>query len=251
MSIGPLTLAIEVSNPSADLAPGMHGGDAPGPGVALARGGDVFAQRALGSADGRHDDDLMPSIDRLVREAALEPRNLERIAVSIGPGGFTGVRVAIATAKALGEILLAHRPGSACCVPVHSAEVAARGVVDRGGARCPLLVALASKRQTAHITPIGPDGRAALPGLVIDAAGLGAVLERYPCAVLLADRFLPEPMRQEAARLGLEVRPPVFSAAACARAAAAIDPVDPGDLLPLYPREPEAVTTWRALHPGG
>jgi len=75
-----------------------------------------------------------------------------------------------------------------------------------------------------------------------------ADLDRLGAGLLVADRFLPEAMRRRAEELGIEVRLPAFDPVACIEAAMeGVAPVDPADLLPLYPREPEAVTKWRAL----
>jgi tRNA threonylcarbamoyladenosine biosynthesis protein TsaB len=44
---------------------------------------------------------LLPAIDSVVREAAVAPRDLTLIAVTVGPGSFTGVRVGLAAAHGL------------------------------------------------------------------------------------------------------------------------------------------------------
>jgi hypothetical protein len=68
--------------------------------VALGRvvtgvGAELLAREPLRS-DHRHEDDLMPAIDRLFRAAGASPKDIRRVAVSAGPGGFTGLRSAIA-----------------------------------------------------------------------------------------------------------------------------------------------------------
>ncbi len=47
---------------------------------------------------------LMPTIERVLSKAQLEVSDLDRIAVTIGPGSFTGIRVGLAAAKALGRV---------------------------------------------------------------------------------------------------------------------------------------------------
>ena len=46
---------------------------------------------------------LLPLISELMEEAGLDWADLDRIAVGLGPGTFTGLRIGIATAKALGQ----------------------------------------------------------------------------------------------------------------------------------------------------
>lgn len=46
---------------------------------------------------------LMPAIDRLLKDSGLSCQNLEGIAVSSGPGSFTGLRIGISTVKGLAQ----------------------------------------------------------------------------------------------------------------------------------------------------
>lgn len=48
-----------------------------------------------------HSITLMPTIDFLMQSVDLKPQDLERIAVAQGPGSYTGLRMAVATAKTL------------------------------------------------------------------------------------------------------------------------------------------------------
>ncbi len=54
-------------------------------------------------------------------------------------------------------------------------------------------------------------------------------------------------MLERARAASIRIGPPSFDPIACARLALTHAPVDPLELAPLYPREPEAVTKWRAL----
>ncbi len=44
---------------------------------------------------------LLRQVDEMMREMGAEPPDLERIVVGVGPGTFTGVRIAVATARGL------------------------------------------------------------------------------------------------------------------------------------------------------
>lgn len=48
-----------------------------------------------------HSISLMPSIDFLMHSINLLPKDIDRIAVAQGPGSYTGLRIAVATAKTL------------------------------------------------------------------------------------------------------------------------------------------------------
>ena len=49
-----------------------------------------------------HSQTLLPMIDELFAKTELDPADLDAIAVSAGPGSFTGLRIGAATAKGLG-----------------------------------------------------------------------------------------------------------------------------------------------------
>ncbi|GAX46910.1 tRNA (adenosine(37)-N6)-threonylcarbamoyltransferase complex dimerization subunit type 1 TsaB [Pseudolactococcus reticulitermitis] len=52
-----------------------------------------------------HSITLMPAIDFLMTNAAIRPEELDRIAVAQGPGSYTGLRIAVTTAKTLASTL--------------------------------------------------------------------------------------------------------------------------------------------------
>lgn len=72
--------------------------------VALADGDRVLAQRS--TVDGRrHGELLAPAISSVLDEAGVDRRSVTRIAVGVGPGPFTGLRVGLVTARTLGAVL--------------------------------------------------------------------------------------------------------------------------------------------------
>jgi tRNA threonylcarbamoyladenosine biosynthesis protein TsaB len=50
-----------------------------------------------------HARELMPGVERLMREAGVGFGDLDALAVGIGPGGFTGLRIGIATAHGIAQ----------------------------------------------------------------------------------------------------------------------------------------------------
>lgn len=68
--------------------------------LALSRGGEIISTLE-GGPDTSRASGLLPAIDELLKGSDLKPRDLNRIAVSVGPGSYTGIRVGIATALGL------------------------------------------------------------------------------------------------------------------------------------------------------
>jgi tRNA threonylcarbamoyladenosine biosynthesis protein TsaB len=68
--------------------------------VAVAHGGEVLA-RSLLERRGKHAADLVPAIEAVLEEAGVDRDEIGGVIVGEGPGSFTGVRVAAATAKGL------------------------------------------------------------------------------------------------------------------------------------------------------
>lgn len=68
--------------------------------AALAADGVIVAAAELGH-ERRRASDLALIVDRLLRDAAWEPTRLTAVVVGLGPGSYTGLRVGLASAKAL------------------------------------------------------------------------------------------------------------------------------------------------------
>ncbi len=68
--------------------------------AAVLRGEELLAEVA-GEPGGSQSEQLLPAVDRALREAGARLADLGGLAVSVGPGSFTGLRVGIATARGL------------------------------------------------------------------------------------------------------------------------------------------------------
>lgn len=68
--------------------------------LALLNNADVI-DSWTGNNDVSRSEDLIPQIGLLLERNQIESSNIQKIAVSVGPGSFTGIRVGIAVAKGL------------------------------------------------------------------------------------------------------------------------------------------------------
>lgn len=73
-----------------------------------------------------HSVTLMPLIAEAVKGAGLTAADIDAVAVTAGPGSFTGVRIGIATAKGIAE------PRGVPCVPVSTLEAIAYPAASAG-----------------------------------------------------------------------------------------------------------------------
>ncbi len=73
--------------------------------IALMDRATLVKELPLSAALNKHAERLLPQIDILLKETGTAPSDLAAIAVSIGPGSFTGLRVGLATAKGLAYAL--------------------------------------------------------------------------------------------------------------------------------------------------
>lgn len=91
--------------------------------VALALGPDLLEVSAF-SAPLRHSNEIIPTIDRLLQHRGYAPPEIEQIHISIGPGSFTGLRIAVTMAKTM------HLAGAVKVVTVDSLDVVAANLSD-------------------------------------------------------------------------------------------------------------------------
>ena len=69
-------------------------------GVALLRDESLIVE-TFANIGLTHSETLMPMVDRVLKDAGLPVGQLHAIAVTIGPGSFTGLRIGLAAAKGL------------------------------------------------------------------------------------------------------------------------------------------------------
>ena len=69
--------------------------------VALSQNGNLLHCIENNEADFRHSDHLHLFIEQLLNKAQIEAKQLSAVAVSMGPGSYTGLRIGISSAKGL------------------------------------------------------------------------------------------------------------------------------------------------------
>lgn len=92
--------------------------------IAVTDGGVVLAELSL-RVSAQHGETLLPHVARVLDEAKTERHAIDLLAVGLGPGSFTGVRIGVATMKGLALGL--GRP----LVGVRTSEVIARALLGR------------------------------------------------------------------------------------------------------------------------
>jgi tRNA threonylcarbamoyladenosine biosynthesis protein TsaB len=208
------------------------------------RDGEVLYEALLGLSEKggpQHTTALLAEIERAA-EAAGGWEVVERIAVGVGPGSFTGLRVGIATARALG--LSRELPLSG----VGTLDALGRGLgeVAEGKGR---LVALDARRGEVAAALYAASGERLWGPSLSSPEELGGRIASLPEAVLCggsgAVRF-----RQQLKSRKVEIpddADPVHRVAArhiCALAATMSDEDESGSLTPNYLRPPDA-ERWR------
>jgi tRNA threonylcarbamoyladenosine biosynthesis protein TsaB len=219
-------------------------------GVAVRTAAGVEADFTL-TGRRRHVETLTPALEHLLEQVGLAPRDIDVVAVDIGPGLFTGLRVGVAAAKGLAQALglgvigmtsleiltaaagrAALRGAVLSCVDARRGEVfASVSELDASG------VATAELVVAGLFTPSQLAGMlGTLGGRPVHAVGDGAL--RYAEVLAEVD--------------GVNVGAPALSfpppAALLALALEQMDgerpPVDPGCIVPLYMREADAKSNY-------
>ena len=159
----------------------------------------------------KHGEHLAPLIARAMDDAGIVRQDLTAVAVGVGPGPFTGLRVGVVTARTLGLVL---------DIPVYGAcslDAIALEVVETGAAPGSFLVATDARRKEVYLASYDAEGRR-LEGPVV--ARPAQVATDAPVARALA------PARPSAAWLAAGV------------GSESVELLDPE---PLYLRRPDAV----------
>jgi len=129
--------------------------------AAVLRDGEIAASRSE-PMDRGHAGRLVPMLDEMLAAVGLGYDDLDRIAVTVGPGAFTGIRIGLATARGITVATAVPAVGVTTFASV------AATIVDRAFADGPVLIALETKRRDLYVQLFASPKRAVgAPGAVM------------------------------------------------------------------------------------
>ena len=215
--------------------------------ISLGRGDELIETRVL-EQKRRHNIELLPAVAGLCEAHGVGPGRIGELYVALGPGSFTGLRVALAAVK---MVALCQQ---VAVVGVPSLEIVAQNTPEAFEYAA---VCLNLKRQTVHSAVFHREGARMHQADDAGLRTLDELLATAPRPVAL----IGDPLPTEAADLddpqvtvcGGETahgRSEVVWQLGRERATQG-EYDDPATLSPLYIREPEAVTLWDQRHGAG
>ncbi len=182
---------------------------------------------------------LLPLAAELLGDAGLGFADVDLIGVGVGPGTFTGVRIGVATARALAQA------GGTALTGVSSLAALAAGIASRD-----VLAVIDARRGEAFVAGFR-DGAEVLPPVAVGPDALDRLAAPAGGGAWLAAGDGAVRFRDALERAGATVLPDIdpahrISAAATCRLARAAGPARRDDVLPVYVRAPDATMTRRA-----
>ena len=183
-----------------------------------------------------HSITLMPAIDFLMNSLDMKPKDLDRIVVAQGPGSYTGLRIAVATAKTLAHTLKIELVGvsSLLALVPEQVEGLVIPVMDarRNNVYAGFYQSGQSVRPEAHL-PLAE---------VLEIAGVAD----QPVTFVGETAVFAEQI--EAALPGVSVQPTLPDAAAIGRLGLDLPAQSIHDFVPNYLKRVEAEENWLKTH---
>lgn len=180
-----------------------------------------------------HAEALLPLLDKVLAGASGGFASLDRVAVTIGPGSFTGLRIGIAAARAI---------GLACKIPVVGVSTLAALAAPLILQQKPGLAAVAINARHGHVyfAAFGSDGRATLPARILPVREAARALGAGPVRLTGSGACL---LAAEASATGshfeITLDPAIVDIVFVARIGLLADPAQTPP-RPLYLKAPEA-----------
>jgi tRNA threonylcarbamoyladenosine biosynthesis protein TsaB len=120
--------------------------------AALSKGPEILAATTL-MEKYVHSSALAPLVEGLFHETNQLPTDLEAVAISIGPGSYTGLRVGLSFAKGLCTVL------NCPLIPIDTLQSLARSAMESDATSADIYIpALDARRNDAYMAVFGPAG---------------------------------------------------------------------------------------------
>ncbi len=222
--------------------------------VALSREGVILAHTQL-NIGLTHSEQLLPAVNDLMQLTGVSVNELDAIAITAGPGSFTGLRIGFSTAK--GMALGLHKP----LIPVPTLDVLAQNGAGVTGLIVPIMNA---RRQQVYTAVYRSDGKCIVRESDYQAIALADLLtalknvDGQPAIYFTGDGVdvFSEEVRQtlgSQALLATGCRKYVCADMLALLAEQMASDWQDGHGMrvePMYLRESEAVIKWREAHSG-
>ena len=180
-----------------------------------------------------HSETLLPMIKRVMGDVAYS--ELEAIAITAGPGSFTGVRIGVATAKGLAFKF------STPCIPVSTFEAIAYNFVNENAVICAVMDARRMQFYNALFKVENGRIERLTPDRAISLEDLQKELRQYEDVIIAGDgaRLCADNIRLDNCRIADEES--VYqNAVSLAKAAEKNKKIPPEKLMPVYLRQSQA-----------
>ena len=194
-----------------------------------------------------HSEQLIPHLDEMMKEAGVDKKEITGIAVSIGPGSFTGLRIGLATAKMASYIWK---------VPLVGVDTLEALAWNLSGSHAFILPLMNAQRGNVYAALYGafPDIWEEAPAEVAPIDGVIAAAVKHGGPIIAVGECA-DVYKEKLIAAGISVASPHNR---CCRAGsvamAGIAKLergkkdDPLQLLPNYIRRSEAEVLWEKLH---
>ncbi|WP_449240864.1 tRNA (adenosine(37)-N6)-threonylcarbamoyltransferase complex dimerization subunit type 1 TsaB [Desulfoscipio gibsoniae] len=215
--------------------------------VAVVAEGKILAERMVNNRR-THSVNLLPMVRDTLSDAAINKEQLSGIAVSSGPGSFTGLRIGMSTARTLAQVL------SLPLADVPTLDALAYPLSGHAGLVCPILNARKNEVYAALYNNTSTGQECLVPARATGLSELLKLLEGFKERVT----FIGDGVAEYGGLLKAQMGSNACLAPICAsfpRGAAVAElglrllqagkACDPLTLLPHYIRESEAEIKWR------
>ena len=182
-----------------------------------------------------HSQTLLPMVSEVIEQASLTMKDIDAIAVSSGPGSFTGIRIGISAVKGLAA------PRHLPCYGVSTLRVIAENCRGFDGVICPVMDARCNqvynalfKAENGKITRLCEDRALMIDELLEELSKTDDRIIFVGDGAGLFEKFKSEKL------LIAEEENRFQKAEGAAKAAEETEPVSPDKLMPFYLRLPQA-----------